>query len=163
MIKRIFAIFGLIVFLAISPALAQWKSVPRERNFPLSESPCWTKPYLETTPEQLQVLGESHRAFFKEILLLRDRYRMESYELRTLLSSPNPETKMVLSRQNNLSTIQKKIDEVSMQYFLKARSTFTPEQLSKLPPDCRLGFNYGLGMGMGRRVGQRNRFYYSGN
>jgi Spy/CpxP family protein refolding chaperone len=158
MTQNISIICGLIFFLIASPALAQRKSIPEGRNFPLSESPCWTKTYLEATPEQLKALGESHRAFSQEISSLRNQFFMEGRELRALLSNPNPEAKMVLSRQNNLSTIQKKIDEVSMQYFLKARSIFTPEQMSKLPPECRLGFNYGLGMGWSRGMGPRNRF-----
>ena len=101
----------------------------------------------------MQALDELHRVFYKEIWSLRNQYFTEHYELRALLSSPKADAKMVLSKQNNLSTIQKKIDEVSMQYFLKARSVFTSEQLSILPPDCRLGFNYGQGMGWGRGIG----------
>ena len=54
---------------------------------------------------------------------------------------------MILAKQNNLSALQKQIDEISIQYLLKARAIFTPEQLSNLPSGCNLGFNYGQGMG----------------
>jgi Spy/CpxP family protein refolding chaperone len=151
--RKILIIFSLIILLSVPPAFAQRTGAPGGRNFPVSDSPCWTKAYLEARPEQMQALDELHRVFYKEIWSLRNQYFTEHYELRALLSSPKADAKMVLSKQNNLSTIQKKIDEVSMQYFLKARSVFTPEQLSILPPDCRLGFNYGQGMGWGRGIG----------
>ena len=67
-------------------------------------------------------------------------------------------TQMVLAKQNNLSAIQAKMGEISVQYFLKARALFTREQLSTLPSGCNLGFNYGSGMGWGWGMGQRNRF-----
>ena len=66
---------------------------------------------------------------------------------------------MILEKQNQFSDIQKKMDEISIQYFLKARALFTPDQLSSLPSGCNLGFNYGQGMGWGRGMGQGNRIW----
>jgi hypothetical protein len=154
MVKIFSIIFGLMIFFATCPAFGQQVGRRAGRSLPISDSPCWTKTYLETTPDQLQALDLLHRAFYKEALSFRNQYLTEYYELRGLLSGPKADAKMILSKQNSLSTMQKKIDEVSMQYFLKARPIFTPPQLSNLPPDCRLGFNYGLGMGRGMGPGK---------
>jgi len=80
------------------------------------------------------------------------------YELHALLDHSKPDTRMILERQNQFSDIQKKMDEISIQHLLKARALFTPDQLSRLPAGCNLGFNYGLGMGWGQGMRQRNRF-----
>ncbi len=156
--KHIFAICGLIVFWAVSPAFAQWTGTPGRRNAPVSESPCWMNPDLRMTPEQLRSLDSLHRSFYREQLELRNQYITEHYELRSLLDNPKTEAKLALAKQNDLSATQKKMDEISIQYFLKARAVFSPEQISKLPPGCNLGFNYGPGKGRGRGMGQRNRF-----
>ncbi len=154
MIKNIFLICGLIVFCTASPVLAQWGGTAGRRNSPVSDSPCWTKAYLEATPEQLQSLGELQRSFYKDISSLRNQYLNQRYELQSLLDSSEPDTRVILEKQRRFSDLQKKIDEISLQYFLKARGFFTTDQLSRLPPGCGLGFNYGQGMGWGRRWGQ---------
>jgi hypothetical protein len=157
--KKIFIIiFGFIILFAASPLFGQWTGTPGRRNVPVSESPCWTKPYMDVTPEQLKALEDLHRSFYKDILALRKKFITERDELSCLLSSPKIDAKLVLSKQNSLSAIQMKIDEISIQYLLKARALFAPEQLSNLPSGCNLGFNYGSGMGWGRGRGKTNRF-----
>jgi Spy/CpxP family protein refolding chaperone len=152
--KKILIIFSLIILLSVPPAFAQRTGAPGGQNFPVSDSPCWTKPYLEATPEQLKTLENLHRSFYKEISDLRNQHMNLRYELRSLLDSSKPDRRMILEKQNQFSGIQKKMDEISIQYFLKARALFTPDQLSKLPSGCYLGFNYGSGMGWGRGMGQ---------
>ena len=97
--KIIFIIAGFLVFLSASPVFAQRGEPYGRRNFPVSESPCWTKPYLEATPEQLKSLEDLHRSFYKEILALRKKYMKERYELNSLLASPKPDAKMVLKTE----------------------------------------------------------------
>lgn len=157
MVKIFSIIFGLMIFFATLPAFGQQGGSRGGRNSPISDSPCWTKPYLGATPEQVEALADLHRAFYKELLPLRNQYMTERHELRSMLANPKPNSKMVMARQSGLSAVQKKMDEISIQYLLKARAIFTPEQLSNLPSSCNLGFNYGSGMGWGRGMGQRNR------
>lgn len=151
--KKFLIIFSLIILLSVPPAFAQRTGAPGGRNFPLSDTPCWTKPYLEVTPEQIAGLEQLHRLFSREILNLRTQYIKGRDELRSLLSGPKPDAQLVLTKQNRLSALQKQMDEISIQYLLKARAIFTPEQLSNLPSGCNLGFNYGSGMGWGRVMG----------
>lgn len=158
MIKNIFVIGGLIVFFAASPGFAQWGGAQSRRNAPVSDSPCWTKAYLEATPQQLKSLENLHRSFYKEISALRNQHRNLSYELYGLLDEPKPDAKMILEKQNQLSGIQKRMDEISIQYLLKARGLFTQDQFSRLPSGCNLGFNYGQRKGQGRGMGLRDRF-----
>jgi Spy/CpxP family protein refolding chaperone len=151
--KKIFTIFSLIILLSIPPAFAQQSETYGRRNFPVSDSPCWTKPYLEATPEQLKKLENLHRSFYKEVSGWRNHYMNLHYEIRSLLDSPKPDRGMILEKQDRLSNMQKKIDEISIQYYLKTRALFTPDQLTRLPSGCNLGFNYGSGMGWGRGMG----------
>ena len=155
---KTFMIFGLIILLSTSSVFAQWSGAPGRRNSPLSDSPCWMKPYLESTPEQLKSLEKLQRSFFEEISALRRQHLNLSHELHALLDYPKPDAKMILEKQNRSSEIQKMMDDLSIRYLLKARALFTPEQLSKLPSGCNLGFNYGRGRGWGQGMGQRNRF-----
>jgi hypothetical protein len=156
--KIIFIMAGFLVLFSASSGFAQRGESYGRRNFPLSESPCWTKAYLEATPEQLKSLGNLQRSFLKEISALRRQHMNLSYELYGLLDQPKPDAKMILEKQNQLSGIQKKIDEISIQYLLKARGLFTQDQLSRLPSGCALGVNYGEGMGWGRGMGRGKRY-----
>ena len=156
--KIIFIIAGFLVLLFASPVFAQRGEAYGRRNFPVSDSPCWTKTYLGATPEQLKSLENLQRSFYKEISDLRNQHMNLRYELRSLLDSPNPDRKMILEKQNQFSGIQKKMDEISIHYFLKARALFTPDQLSRLPSGCALGVNYGEGMGWGRGMGRGKKY-----
>lgn len=156
--KIIFIFAGFLVLFLASSGFAQRSEPYGRRNFPVSDSPCWTKPYLEATPEQLRGLENLQQSFYQEILALRNQQITMRYELRALLDHPKPDAKMILEKQNQFSGIQKKMDEISIQYFLKARALFTPDQLSKLPSGCYLGFNYGSGMGWGRGMGRGKRY-----
>ena len=143
------------------PGFAQQSEPYGRRNLPVSDSPCWTKSNLEATPEQLKALEGLQKSYYKEVLSLRKRQMDLRYELRALMERPEPDAKMVRAKQNDLSGIQKQMDEVSIRYFLKGRGLFTADQLSKLPSGCELGFNYGPGRGGGPSRGagmeQRNK------
>ncbi len=157
MIKNILLTCSVIVFIAASPAFAQWGGAPGRRNSPVSDSPCWTKAYLEATPEQLGALQNLQRSFYKEISALKNTSMNKGYEIGSLLESQNPDAKMILEKQRQISDLKKNMDELSIQYLLKARALFTPEQLLRLPSRCNLGFNYGQGAGWGQGR-SRNRF-----
>ena len=156
--KIIFIIAGFLVLFFASSGFAQRGESYGRRNFPLSDPPCWTKAYLEATPEQLKSLENLQRSFYKEISGLRNQHMNLSYELYGLLDKPKPDAKMILEKQNQVSGIQKRMDEISIQYLLKTRGLFTQDQFSRLPSGCNLGFNYGAGTGWGRGMGKRNRF-----
>jgi hypothetical protein len=158
MSKLIFIIIGFIVLFFASPGFAQRSESYGRRNFPVSDSPCWTKPYLEATPEQLKSLANLQRSFSKEISALRNQYINLHYELRSRLDHPKPDARIILEKQGQFSDLKKKIDEISIQYLLRARALFTPGQLANLPSGCNLGFNYGQGAGWGRGMGPRNKF-----
>ena len=83
--KIIFIIAGFLVLFFASPGFAQRGEPYGRRNFPVSESPCWTKAYLEATPEQLKALENLQRSFYKEISALRNQYMNLRYELHALL------------------------------------------------------------------------------
>jgi hypothetical protein len=156
--KMIFIMAGFLVLSFVSPGFAQAGEPYGRRNFPVSESACWTKAYLEATSEQVKSLENLQRSFYREISVLRNRYINLRYELHALLDYSKPDTRMILEKQNQFSDVQKKIDEISIQHLLKARALFTPDQLSRLPSGCNLGVNYGQGMAWGQGMRQRNRY-----
>jgi Spy/CpxP family protein refolding chaperone len=156
--KTIFIMAGFLVLFFASSGFAQRGESYGRRDFPASDTPCWTKAYLEATPEQVKSLENLKRSFYKEISALRNRYINLRYELHSLLDQPKPDTRMILEKQNHFSDIQKNMDEISIQHLLRARALFTPDQLSRLPSGCNLGFNYGQGMGWGQGMRQRNRY-----
>ncbi|MGQ9693985.1 MAG: Spy/CpxP family protein refolding chaperone [Thermodesulfobacteriota bacterium] len=146
--KRIILILAgfLLFFFSSSSGYAQRGEAYRRRNLPISVSPCWTKAYLEATPEQLKSLESLQRSFYLEISGLRNQYINLHYELRARMEHPQADIRAILEKQRLFSDLQKKMDEISIQYLLKARAIFTPEQLNKLPSGCNLGFNYGRGI-----------------
>jgi hypothetical protein len=157
MIKKAFIIF-VFFLIAVSPVFAQWGGGSGRQRSPLSDIPCWTKPYLEITPGQLKSLGDLHRSFYREMAGLRSRQNQLHYDLRALMDHARPDEKMILAKQNSYSALQKHMDEISIRYLLKARAIFNPEQVSNLPSGCTLGFNCGQGTGWGRGMGPRRRF-----
>jgi hypothetical protein len=151
---KIIIAFVLILILAASPLLAQSRGGQAWRGMRPADSACWKNPEFRATKEQLKSLEEVHRSYLREIGRYRDQYVGESYELRSLLSNPRPDAQMVMEKQQSLSVLQRKIDEISLQHFLKARQVFTQDQISRLPSGCSLGFTYGAGTGGDWRRGQ---------
>ncbi len=151
---KILIVIWLIIILASSPLFAQSRSGQTWRGARPPDSACWKNPELGATPEQLKSLEEVHRSYLREITRYRDRYIGESYELRALLSNPKAEPHWVMNKQNSLSDLQRKIDEISLQHFLKAREIFTEEQIGRLPSGCSLGFSYRPGTDWDWRRGQ---------
>lgn len=144
--KRIILILtGFLLLFFSSSGYPQGGEGYARRNLPISVSPCWTKPYLEATWEQLKALEGLQRSFYQEISVLRNQYINLHYELRARMEHPQADVRAILEKQRQFSDLQKKMDEISIQYLLKARAIFTPEQLNKLTSGCNLGFNYGRG------------------
>lgn len=157
--KRIILVLtGFLLLFFSSSGYAQRGEAYGRRNLTISISPCWTKPYLEATPKQLQALENLQRSFYKEISSLRNQYLNLQYELRARLEHPHPDVMAILEKQKQFFDLQKKMDEISIQYLLKARAIFNPEQLTKLPLGCNLGFNYGQGFGWGQMRSRGKRY-----
>ena len=135
--------------------LAQRGGTYGKSGYGIFQAPCWTKPYLQATPEQLNSLASLHHSFYREISALRNQYLNLYYEIRARIDHPQPDVKMIFEKQKEFSEIKKKMDNLSIQYLLKAKALFTPEQVANLPWGCNLGFNYGQGMGWGRRMNPR--------
>jgi Spy/CpxP family protein refolding chaperone len=147
-------IFQFIALLIACPLFAQSKDSPSWRNIRPADSPCWKTPDFGATEEQIKSLEMLLRSYISEIRRIRNQYMNEYFELRLFLSNLNVDTKTVVDKQNRLSSLQTKMNEISLRYFLKAREIFTPEQISRLPYDCWFGFTYGSGTGWGWRRGQ---------
>ncbi len=143
-----------VLILTASPLLAQSRGGQAWRGMRPADSACWQKPEFGATEEQRKSLEQVHRSYLREIGRYRDQYVGESYELRALLSNPKVEPHRVMDKQNSLSGVQKKIDEISLQHYLKAREIFTQDQISRLPSGCSLAFSYRPGTDWDWRRGQ---------
>jgi hypothetical protein len=155
---KILIIFILILILGASSLFAQSRGGRGGRIMRSADSPCWKNPRFGATGEQLKALEELHRSYIVSLKQYQSQYIVEHYELRSLLSSPTPDSKLVIDKQNQVSSIRKKIDEISLQYLLKARQIFSLEQISLLPYNCGLGFTYGKETGQTRSWGQGMRW-----
>jgi len=144
----------LILILSASPLFAQSRGGQAWPGMRSTNSGCWKNPEFGATEEQLKSLERVHRSYLREIGKYRDQFVGETYELRALLSDPKADPHRVMDKQKILSGVQKKIDEISLQHFLKAREIFTQGQILKLPPGCSLGFRYRPGMDWDWRRGQ---------
>jgi hypothetical protein len=73
----------------------------------------------------------------------------KSLEIRNLMAQPSANAASISARQQEIFAPQQKIQEKSLAYQANARNILTPQQLSRLPSGCGLGFAAGSGYGAG--------------
>jgi hypothetical protein len=142
--------FLLASILSATPLFAQSRGRQDWRAMRAEDLPCWKHSEFAATAEQLKSLDDLHRSYVDEVKKYRDRYLSLRFEIRGLLSNPEPNTLLVIEKQKELSALEKEFHERSLEYFLKGRAIFRFEQISRLPYNCRLGFNYGAEVGGSR-------------
>jgi hypothetical protein len=102
----------------------------------------------------MKELETLRRAYIAEARPIRTELFALRIELRHLLSDPNVQSQILFEQQKKISTLQAKLEKLSLSYQVKARSIFTKEQLEQLPQGW--AFEIGLGyeipiMDTGRR------------
>jgi hypothetical protein len=111
------------------------------------------------TKEQAKALQALQHAYMAEAMPLRRDLIVLKLELRYLVRDPNVQSQLLFDRQQKISELQAKLDDLSLSYQIKARSIFTKEQLEQLPPDFSMGMGTGfgtdIGLGRGGRRGIR--------
>jgi Spy/CpxP family protein refolding chaperone len=96
---------------------------------------------------QIQALRDG---FLKEIEPLREDLFTKGTELRTLWSSPNPDSAAVTAKQKEILALQSEIQEKATTLGLEIRKVLTSEQLAQMPAFSQNGtFGPGAGFGPG--------------
>lgn len=114
---------------------------------------CWYAPNFNLTVDQTGKLTSLQQGFLNETLPIRNELAAKVLELRTLMARPSANAAMISAKQQEIFTLQQKLQEKSLAYQADARNTLTPQQLSMLPPGCGLGFAAGTGYGRGTGYG----------
>lgn len=92
-------------------------------------------PYFALTEDQKKALETLHRKYTAESMPTRREILVLRIELRRLFSDPNVEPQILFDHQRKISTLQARLEELTLSYQIKARSSLTKEQLDGLPRD----------------------------
>jgi hypothetical protein len=133
---------------------AQQPKVPMGRSFSETQpkGACRIDPSITFSEAQVKELESLQRAYLEEVKPLWSELRDLRLELRFAVSDPQVQPQALLDKQRRMSSIQAKLENLRFSYLIKARASFTKEQLERFPPDCplKMGTGYGMGKGLGR-------------
>ena len=133
---------------------AQQPKVPMGRSFSETQPKgvCRIDPSITFSEAQVKELESLQRAYLEEVKPLWSELRDLRLELRFAVSDPQVQPQALLDKQRRMSSIQAKLENLRFSYLIKARASFTKEQLERFPPDCPLKMGTGNGMrkGLGR-------------
>ena len=96
----------------------------------------YNRDYNTLNSKQQEQLTDLNRKFYDETRTLRDKLLSKSAELNALLSETNPDSGKISKLQKEISNLQAKLDEKSINNEIEAR---------KIAPDNRFGGGYGYG------------------
>jgi Spy/CpxP family protein refolding chaperone len=126
-------IFCFLFFFTTSPSFSQ----PPEMGMKWwrGEGPCWRASDLDLSQEQRKTLELIQQAYFREAQLLRAQLFTRRLELRELLTSPTIKIESIRAKNSEITELQSKQEERSVEYLIKVRNLLTPEQLQKWCPE----------------------------
>ena len=112
--------------------------------------------YLRLTPEQKEAILSIQDKFLRETTPTQNDLTSNYLVLQTMLNQPTLDEAAIIAKQNEINTLQLKLQEKTLKYYLEVKEILTPEQISLLPPGCTMGFIFGrgYGWGMGRGFGR---------
>lgn len=104
---------------------------------------------LKLTEEQSAKLQTLREDYLKEVTPLHNRMISLRSELRLLWSDAGPDREKITARQNEISELQRRIDEKATQHRLEMQELLTPEQRSRMIGSGPMG---GWDRGPGERM-----------
>ncbi len=102
------------------------------------------------TAEQSTKLQALKKAHWDQTAPIRQQLMAKKGEMHSLWLSPKPDQSAILAKQKEISELQAKLAEKSIEHRFEMRQILTPEQLAQAG-------NFGQGHGMGRRGGRHCR------
>lgn len=102
----------------------------------------YDRDYGYQNPEQRNRQEQRDEAFYRDTAEIRNQIRTKSAELDNLLNSPNPDLERARSLQKEISELEAKMDEKTLNHELEER---------KRNPEARSGSGYGWGYGPSMR------------
>ncbi len=103
------------------------------------------------TPEQQTKFQQLRQKFDDETAQLKGNILTKRLQLRSLWENPKADSKAILEREKELTSLQDKLRDKRVQFRLEARSLLTPEQIAQF------GSSRGMGRGFDRSYGEYGR------
>ncbi|MEI9476096.1 MAG: hypothetical protein WCO26_05935 [Deltaproteobacteria bacterium] len=115
--------------------------------------------FFSLTESQKMSLETLHRNYTAESMPIRREISVLKIELRRLLSDPHVQPQILYDQQRKISTLQARLEELSLSYQIRAKSLLTKEQLERLPQDWIIemipGHDMMMGVSSPRQKGHR--------
>ncbi len=99
------------------------------------EDQCSRASDFNLSAEQRKNLELFQQAYFREAQLLRLRIFTKKLEMRELLTNSAVKIDVIRSKNSEITELQSKQEEQSLEYLIKVRNLLTPEQLKTWCPD----------------------------
>ena len=99
------------------------------------EPPCWRAIDLNPSSEQVKRLDLIHQTYLRETQLLRAELLLKRLELREFLTNPNTKVDSIRSKYSEITELQSRLEEKTLENLIKVRSLLTQEQLRNWCPE----------------------------
>jgi len=99
------------------------------------ESPCWKASELNLSNEQRKGLDLIQETYFRETQLIWAQFFTKRLELRELLINPTIKIESIRAKSLEITELQSKQEEKTIEYMIKLRSLLTQEQLKMWCPE----------------------------
>ena len=139
-------LFGVAYAFAQGPGFG-----PRHRGMEMRE------PSL--TPEQKTKFQELRQKFNEETVQLRGSIFIKRLELQSFWTNPKADSKAILDKERELTSLQNQMKDKMVQFKLEARNFLTPEQIAEFGSGCGMGPGFGRGrmMDSGQGMGYHGK------
>ena len=115
--------------------------------------------FFALTENQKKALETLRRTYMAESMPISRELWVLKIELRHLLSDPYVQPQILFDQQRKISTLQARLEELSLSYQVRAKSILTKEQLERFPQDWAIeiipGHDMMMGVSGGRQKGRR--------
>lgn len=133
--------------LSASPSFSQPPGVGMRKW--RGESPCWKASELNLSNEQTKGLDLIQETYFRETQLIRAQLFTKRLELRELLINPTIKIESIRAKSLEITELQSKQEEKTIEYMIKVRNLLTPEQSKNWCPEREFPFSRQMMHGTG--------------
>ena len=141
--KKVIVGSVLILLLISVQAFSQQTNLNKPNNW------SWNYAGLNFSPEQINKIESLQKTYLEKTDQIWQELEAKDLEFRALITNSSIEPDKIKSTQKEITDLEQKLQEESLDYSLNVKKVLTTEQLSALPSGCSFGFGYGAGLGRG--------------
>ena len=135
-------IFIFLSALSWSPSFAQPSGMRHGPGMGMrpwrGEDQCWRASDLSLSAEQLKGLELIQQNYLRETQPLRAELFLKRLELREFLTDPTTKSESIRSKYSEITELQSRLEEKSIEYLIKVRNLLTKEQLKNWCPELEI-------------------------